>query len=471
MLRLLTLYLLLLPSLASANDQLIGVWQNAEDDIRLDILDGFKPNRGAVLFIEKGDETNIGFWETKELVTSLTEVGRRSGEIRVLSADSFMWRNIVFNRSRTIVEDNVIILKEDQNTFVDKMRKSVWLTSKEGEQAIFKSTFSVDSGVLELYSNTGELKGLEPWGISSGVLKVDDKVLVEARISESYLIGRDHDDGFVVFLATRDTMPQGRIELAKQREEFLSRLLTDTWQRPYYQGNLYYKFRNIEGPLKGRVLRLTNDKFEGANVWEYSPSTGALKIGYTDFIGGVVVGNTLALLEEDGDQIFYRQRPNGPGKIYSMTDVHAHRVNETKVQDLKSILDGQFQLENYLYSFEFRDDGRTGYIHKWRSEPFTVVGQQISTRYPNETEIVYSVDEYLIFDEGFALKRDATASHLRPKTDAEVMEDQQAMKTKLETLGETSVVLQITDVDGNSVEFALPFRSLADIAGFRVISR
>ncbi len=45
--------LAILPGLAFANDQLIGVWQSAEEEIRLDILDGFKPNRGAVLSIDK----------------------------------------------------------------------------------------------------------------------------------------------------------------------------------------------------------------------------------------------------------------------------------------------------------------------------------------------------------------------------------------------------------------------------------
>ena len=470
MLRVLVLSLLLLPNLVSANDQLIGVWQSAEGNTRLDILDGFKPNRGAVLSIESGSSTDIGSWETKELDTKL-KLGWRTGVVRFRGSDSFEWENKIFNRSKDIIEDDVIVLKEDENAFVDRMSRSVWLTSTQGEHAIFKSTFSVDSGVLELYNDTGELKGLEPWGMSSGVLKIDDNVIVEARISENYLIGQDHRDKFVVFLATRDTTPQGRVELAKQREGFLSKLLTDTWQRTYYGGYYFYKFRNVEGPLKGRVLRSENDSFEGASVWEYSPSTGALRIGYTDYIGGLVVGNTLALLKDNGEQEFYQQRPDGPGRVFSMSDVTAHRVNETRVHDLKPILDGQFQLDDYLYSFEFKDGDRTGYVHKWRSVPLTVVGQQLSNEFLSKTEVVYSLEEYLIFDEGFALRRDATASRLRPKTDAEVAEDQQAMEKKIETLGETSLLLRITDVDGNSQEFTLPYRSMADIAGIQVISR
>ena len=344
---------------------------------------------------------------------------------------------------RNITEDDIVLLKQDEIEFIDRMSKSIWLTSTDGEHAIFKSTFSVDSGVVELYQSTGELKSLEAWGISSGVLKIDDSVIVEARISDDYLIGQDYRDKFVVFLATEDRTPQGRIVLAKQREDFLSELLTDTWQRAFYGGYYYFKFRNVEGPLKGRVLRLENDSFEGATVWEYSPSTGALKIGYTDYIEALVVGNTLALLKENGEQEFYQQRPNGPGKVFSMSDVRLHRVNETKVSDLKHILDGQFQLDDYLYSFEFGGDGRTGYVHKWRSMPFTVVGQQLVNRAFADTEVIYLLEEYLMFDESFALKRDATASRLRPKTDAEVGADQKSMRSKLDTLGQSSLYFEL----------------------------
>ena len=458
MLRALVLCIVLLPTSVSASDKLLGVWQSAEEDIRLDILDGFKPNRGAVLSIENGSTTKVGSWETKDLDTEL-KIGWSSDTVRFRGADSFEWRNKVYNRSDDIVENNVILLKKDEPAFVDRITKHGWLTSTEGERAIFKSTFSIDSGVAELYTETGELKGLGPWGISSGVLKIHDKVIVEARVSDNYLIGQDHRDNFVVFLATQDVEPQRRIELAKTREDFLSKLLTDTWRKTRYGTNYYYKFRNVEGPLKGRVLKLEEDKFEGSSVWEYSPSTGAIKVGYTDYVGGLVVGNTLALLKEDGEQEFYQQTPDGPGRVFSMSDVTAHRVNETQMEELKSILDGQFQLRSYLYSFEFKEDGRTGYVHEWRSVPFAIAGQQLSNRLLSKTELIYSLEEFLIFDDNFSLKRDATASRLRPKTDAEAAEDQEAMEHKLKTLGETSLLLLVTDVNGECprIRAALPF--------------
>ena len=91
MLRLLAFTFLLLPGIAFANDQLIGVWQSAEEDIRLDILDGFKPNRGAILSIGEDNKTDVGSWETIELDTKM-KLGWRSGVIRFRGLDSFEWK-------------------------------------------------------------------------------------------------------------------------------------------------------------------------------------------------------------------------------------------------------------------------------------------------------------------------------------------------------------------------------------------
>ena len=71
MLRLLLIVLVILPGVTFSNDQLTGVWESENEDLRLDILDGFKPNRGAILAIENGVETTVGFWETKEFDTSM----------------------------------------------------------------------------------------------------------------------------------------------------------------------------------------------------------------------------------------------------------------------------------------------------------------------------------------------------------------------------------------------------------------
>ena len=470
MLRQLLCVLVIVPHLALASGQITGVWESADENLRFDILDGFKPNRGAVLSISNGNETEVGWWEVKNSETSI-RVGWTTGSIVFRGPDSFEWQDKFFTRRSAIVEGDVVFLKENETEFINRMKTNIWLTSSEGEQSVFKSTFSLDAGVVEVYSNTGDLKALDSWGVSSGVLKIDDTVIVEARASDDYLIGQNHEDEFVVFRAIRGTMPQGRIELAEQREEFLTKLVTDTWQQTYYSGYYYFEFRPVEGPLKGRVIHLENESFEGARVWEYSPSTGALRIGYTDYVGGLVIGDTLALLEEDGDQEFYKRKPEGVGRTFTVADVGVYQVNETKMLDIRSVLEGQFQYDDYLYTFEFDQDARTGFIHKWRSEPFATIGQQLSNEFLGQIEVVYALNEYFFFDERFALKRDASASRLRTKTEGEVIEDQKELRKKLESLDDTTIVLRVTDLKGNVSDFTLPYGSMADIGSIQLMIR
>lgn len=116
MLRFLALALFLIPNFAFAKAELIGAWQSVEEDIRLDLLDGFKPNRGAVLSIEKGEETEVGSWESNEQDITLT-VGWSSGEVKFIDSDTFEWRRKKFTRSSDIIEEDVVLLKGDENAF------------------------------------------------------------------------------------------------------------------------------------------------------------------------------------------------------------------------------------------------------------------------------------------------------------------------------------------------------------------
>ena len=40
------------------------------------------------------------------------------------------------------------------------------------------------------------------------------------------------------------------------------------------------------------------------SVWEYSPSTGAFSIGYTEYNAGLKVGDILVFVDKDGDRWF-----------------------------------------------------------------------------------------------------------------------------------------------------------------------
>lgn len=151
--------LLMIPGIAVADERILGVWVNADESIRLDILDGFKPNRGAVLVIENGVETRIGDWETKGSVTSM-QIGWRSSVVTFWAPDTFEWRDTAFKKQGRITEENVVLLKRDETGFIDTLTGYVWLTTTEGKTSRFQSTFSTDSGVVETLSRDGNLASL-----------------------------------------------------------------------------------------------------------------------------------------------------------------------------------------------------------------------------------------------------------------------------------------------------------------------
>ena len=245
MLRILLVLLLMIPGIAAADERILGVWVNADESIRLDVLDGFRPNRGAVLAIENGIETRIGNWETKGSIISM-QIGWRSSPVTFWAPDTFEWRDTAYKKQREIAEEDVVLLKQDEAGFIDKLTGYVWLTSTEGRTSRFKSTFSTDSGVVETLSRDGDLAALNSWGVASGVLKVGRNVIIEARASQEYMIGINEKDDFVIFRATGLVSMPHRADLATKRAEFLTMLVTDTWQQVYFDTYRDYKFRPIE---------------------------------------------------------------------------------------------------------------------------------------------------------------------------------------------------------------------------------
>lgn len=230
--------LMVLPWTVFADDRVIGIWENKEQGIRLDILDGFKPNRGAVLAIEQRGNTQIGNWRTTASGTEL-EIGWDTGPVVFHGSETLVWREnsfteSIFKKVQGITEDGVVALRQDANGFIAGLVGSRWVTSGEQDaqqQLVFTSTFSPDSGVVETFSKAGKPVALGPWGVSAGVLKVRDTVILEARVSKNYMVGQNEQDEFIVFRAIESVSPPNRTELAQQRSEFLGALLTDTWRK------------------------------------------------------------------------------------------------------------------------------------------------------------------------------------------------------------------------------------------------
>ena len=62
---------------------------------------------------------------------------------------------------------------------------------------------------------------------------------------------------------------------------------------------------------------LKKGKLEGFQDWEYSPSSGGIKMGYTKYKGAMIVGSTLVLMEQNGDQNFWYRNPKGIAKRFT----------------------------------------------------------------------------------------------------------------------------------------------------------
>ena len=296
-------------------------------------------------------------------------------------------------------------------------------------------------------------------------------MLLEARVTENYLVGQNEDDDFIVLRAGAKVKGAARVDLAEQRRRFLNALVTDAWYQ--YITSSYvieHRFRPIEGQYKGRAIQLEENKLTGVGTWEYSPSTGVLRYAYEEYVGGAVIGRTLALINQEGEQVFFGRKPNGADRTFTLSDVRVHKVDETRPVELADLLSGQFQHDDYLYSFEFNSDGRRGFIHKWRSIPFVVAAHEISSEEViDDTETIYSVEDFVLFEDNGILKRDATASRLRPKTEAEAHADVDAMEEKIQKLTQNRLVLRITGHKGEVTTVALPFGSMGDIAGIAIV--
>ena len=117
MVRFVFLALMMVAGTVWADDRVIGVWENKDEGIRLDILDGFKPNRGAVLAIEQRGETRIGYWETTASGTKLA-VYYDEGPVIFGGPETFLWQKKTFRKVQGITEDGIVALRQDEKGFI-----------------------------------------------------------------------------------------------------------------------------------------------------------------------------------------------------------------------------------------------------------------------------------------------------------------------------------------------------------------
>ena len=333
-------------------------------------------------------------------------------------------------------------LKEDQNAFLDQLTEFIWESHASDSARIeFTRTFSNTEGVTAQFDKEDKLSNLHSWGVASGVLKLGDSVYIEARITETYLIAMDSDDGFIVLRRGKPRQEIARTDLRVARELFLKELATGAWEKPRYSTTYTYRFRPLESDLRGLRFEESSKKLQSTEVWEYSVATGAMKIGYSEYIGGLLIGDVLVFVDDDGSQEIYHREPTIEKKHFTTVDTKTIPVSERTAFEVNDAIARQLSQEDTYFLFEFQSDGRTGYLHRWTSTPFQITGEglKFSDGY-TEHKKIYLIEDYIALgDEGF--KIDTRTSRLRPKTDAEAVSDATEAEQNLKTLQEGGVKL------------------------------
>jgi hypothetical protein len=459
---------------AYADQKFYGSWLDSGTGLQLDILDGFKPNTGPTLVIEKDGKVSSSSWVVKDNKFEIS-IGYNSFEGSISNDGSLVLAKsygdpMVFTALSTNEESASVSLKDDETAFISKLQDFVWLTSDDGANTTFKATFGTDTGVVEIL-NDEKLNNLKSWSVSSGVIKIDSSVIIEARVTDQYFVGLDQNDKFIVYKSIQPAAEQVTTDVELQRAQFFDALLTGEWEtKKSWGGTLTHKFRPVYGELAGKLFTVDESRLSSDSSWEYSPATGALKVDYTEYVGALVVNETLALIQKNGDQKFYNRLRNGNTKRYTLGDVKIISLSENSLPKVKETLSPQFQRGEYLYSFEFKDDGRTGFTHMWRSTPFSITGETFKTELIGTSETLFQVEDFVVFEGDETFKMDTSESRLRPKTDDEVAGDV-AKQIELQTNAQTKTVKvrMLTSV-GDTVDIVLPVSSFSEIMSISIIT-
>ena len=449
-----------------------GSWTNPHSGARIDILDGFKPGRGPVLSVDEDNKVKAGSWEEDNGVISVkigfqkyTLIPKTAAQIALKPnyGDEFIFERLVTDASTATVS-----LKDDSAAFITKLQSKIWITSLEGQFGVFKPTFANDAGVLEL-ANGKQLTDLRSWAVASGVLKINRDVIIEARVNDGFFVGLDKRDRFIVFRAFENAQGLASTNLESEREAFFNKLLTGEWISTGY-GVSTVRFRPVFGELAGKVLSTRKGRLNSQSNWEYSPSTGALKVGHTKYKGALIVNNTLALLENDGDQVFYNRSRNSSEKRYTLADLKQTALNENSLTKIQEMLGLQSYKGEYLFSWEFNADGRSGYLHKWKSEPFTITGETLDQEGVGKRNTLRQVEDFLIFDDDEVYQLDTTVSRLRPKSDAEALADSKAAGAAKASALSKQLTLRITSRNGEILNLPIPLSDFSKIANMSIVS-
>lgn len=465
-------------SSALAADDFVGAWDGTDGQGRLDVLDGFAPNRGPVIFTEPDGSAVSGRWERDDGVVSVS-YGYNSFTVVSASESALVLEEWSSKEAFERISEKggpspMLTLRESRDAFIAKLIENDWITTLNGGSADFKTTFSNDVGVVVFADPEGD-DGLRPWAIAGDSLKIGGTTFVSSMVNDKYFIGLDDNDNLMAFRFAGKSASDRYAEIGRQREKFFDEMLTGRWFRhSVYSSPVEYAFLPVYGELHGQRISLKNGLLSGNHEWEYSPSTGALRIGRTVYANALIVDDTLALLEDDGEQTFLKNFSDINAERVTLSDVTSTPLDENNLAKIQKTLSLQFATASeyeptWSYTLEFSDDGRNGFIHQWRSRPFNITGATLETDIFEDSRTLHRIQDFVVFDDHTVWQMDNGPSRLRIKSEDEVSADAEALSLRTDALMEKSLVMRIATTSGETIDVPLPVETFSDIGSMQLI--
>ena len=216
-----------------------------------------------------------------------------------------------------------------------------------------------------------------------------------------------------------------------------------------------YEFRPNFGDLSG-VFFVTNiypktkkKKYYNSRTWEFSPKTGGLKMGYSNYLNARIEGPFLILLKKDGSTDQYRRPENEKIKSYSHADITHVRVSEMNIKPLVNLIEGQWFANGTTYKIVFNDSKKGGWLHSFNTYPFTIRGNTFKVEGQYEAKDVTFVDRKVVFGKNRAsYARDSKLVYLKHQ---DLKEASKEAKKQLQKIKEITKITTRSTVGGGKL--------------------
>lgn len=328
---------LLISSLVFADSPIAGSWKRVNKDEQIDFIDGFAPNRGALIMYKGGAPSSIKQWKIED--NKISGIGCCDVTFTVFE-DKLQLGDKLYTivKQKEQLGTSIIDLKKDPDRFSKLLVDNYWSTPTKDDVFLFKKAFSTDSGFYSVTEKEG-VTSLGSWSLANGVLKKSDTIYVNARISNDLMLLLNKNDSIVLYRQSGKVPPLQTIELKESGEEFIKKLTSGRWKTPsLYSKPTFTKYRPVFGDLSGVEFKDSGENFSSSNEWEYSLDTGALKIGYTTYVNAQIQGDYLILLKKDGSTYKMVRPKDEEVKLFTVADVRHVEVTESNPIHIKNLL-------------------------------------------------------------------------------------------------------------------------------------